>query len=238
MHTRLVHLARRELTARCQFVRATEAAGATLRALGGNCAGTAQTPLQVCLIGSKMPCHAALPNKWQHETVATAEICPVSQHAHAASDLLAALDVAAAGYLTGAKHSKVVLQMPNWTSCLHQPSRACSTHAHAQSNQSSLCCTTGLARHTHWSAEAGTPSLQRCLNGGSGVLWLAHQGHISRRQGVRCMAQKAAKARREHCCTECGYATVQYFGVCPNCGEFGTCAFCMCSQNWPTQLKT
>jgi predicted ATP-dependent serine protease len=37
------------------------------------------------------------------------------------------------------------------------------------------------------------------------------------------MAAKAVKTRREHCCSNCGFTSVQYFGSCPNCSEFGTC---------------
>jgi hypothetical protein len=63
-----------------------------------------------------------------------------------------------------------------------------------------------------------------------GDVW--QPGGSSRRHGVRCMAGKAARSRREHCCSGCGYSSVQFFGVCPNCGEFGTCAAAdQCNQH-------
>ena len=51
-----------------------------------------------------------------------------------------------------------------------------------------------------------------------------HMRPLQGRRDVRCFATKAPKTRREHCCSNCGYSTVQYFGVCPSCAEFGTCA--------------
>lgn len=46
----------------------------------------------------------------------------------------------------------------------------------------------------------------------------------SRGRTTRCFVSKAKAKRKEHCCSNCGFTSVQYFGSCPNCGEFGTCA--------------
>lgn len=43
-------------------------------------------------------------------------------------------------------------------------------------------------------------------------------------RSLRCTATKAAKVKIMFCCSSCGHDTVQWWGRCPSCGEFGTCA--------------
>ena len=80
----------------------------------------------------------------------------------------------------------------------------CGTHSHAQL----------WARHMHM-----MPSMSAPLLLAHGHSWRSCGGTVSSRD----VSVKATKTRREHCCSDCGYSSIQYFGVCPNCQQFGTC---------------